>query len=115
MKGPKSTIRRSSNGALTTSSARWPKNVIAKCNIVLGLAIVENQLEQTALIQAVRPEEFLEREIELLKLAKQWLPRIPYPDIDLLIIDEIGKNISGNGHGLQRHRTEVSRTLRRAG
>ncbi|MCB2168878.1 MAG: nickel-dependent lactate racemase [Deltaproteobacteria bacterium] len=73
------------------------RNVIKKCNIVLGLAIVENQLEQTALIQAVRPEEFLEREIELLKLAKQWLPRIPYPDIDLLIIDEIGKNISGTG------------------
>jgi len=73
------------------------RNVIEKCNIVLGLAIVENQYEQTALIQAVRPEEFLEREIELLKLARQWLPRIPYSDIDLLIIDEIGKNISGTG------------------
>ena len=40
---------------------------------------------------------FLEREKELLKLATQWLPRLPFPTTDLLIIDRIGKNISGTG------------------
>ena len=51
----------------------------------------------TALIAAVRPEEFLPREKELLRLAKEWMPRLPFDKVHLLIVDEIGKNISGTG------------------
>jgi Lactate racemase N-terminal domain len=72
-------------------------SVIAKCRVVGGLAIVENAYDETALIEAVPPVRFLEREKELLKLAIQWLPRLPFPVADLLIIDQIGKNISGTG------------------
>ncbi len=72
-------------------------SVIAKCRVVGGLAIVENAYDETALIEAVPPARFLEREKELLKLATQWLPRLPFPVADLLIIDQIGKNISGTG------------------
>ena len=72
-------------------------SVIAKCRVVGGLAIVENAYDETALIEAVSPARFLEREKELLKLATQWLPRLPFPFADLLIIDQIGKNISGTG------------------
>ena len=72
-------------------------SVIAKCRVVGGLAIVENAYDETALIEAVSPARFLEREKELLKLATQWLPRLPFPVADLLIIDQIGKNISGTG------------------
>ena len=72
-------------------------SVIAKCRVIGGLAIVENAYDETALIEAVPPTRFLEREIELLKLAIQWLPRLPFPVADLLIIDQIGKNISGTG------------------
>lgn len=72
-------------------------SVIAKCRVVGGLAIVENAYDETALIEAVAPSRFLEREKELLKLASQWLPRLPFPYVDLLIIDQIGKNISGTG------------------
>ncbi len=72
-------------------------SVISKCRVVGGLAIVENAYDETALIEAVAPEKFLEREKELLKLAAQWLPRLPFPFADLLIIDKIGKNISGTG------------------
>ena len=72
-------------------------SVIAKCCVVGGLAIVENAYDETALIEAVPPERFLEREKELLKLAALWLPRLPFPSADLLIIDRIGKNISGTG------------------
>ena len=72
-------------------------SVIAKCRVVGGLAIVENAYDETALIEAVPPARFLEREKELLKLAIQWLPRLPFPVADLLIIDQIGKNISGTG------------------
>ena len=72
-------------------------SVIAKCRVVGGLAIVENAYDETALIEAVPPARFLEREKELLKLAIQWLPRLPFTVADLLIIDQIGKNISGTG------------------
>lgn len=72
-------------------------SVIQKCRVVGGIGIVENAYDETALIEAVPPEKFLEREKELLKLAVQWLPRLPFPYCDLLIIDQIGKNISGTG------------------
>ena len=72
-------------------------SVIAKCRVVGGLAIVENACDETALIEAVSPNDFLTREKELLKLATRWLPRLPFPFADLLIIDKIGKNISGTG------------------
>ena len=71
--------------------------VIENCNILLGLAIVENQFDETALIKAVAPEEFLEREKELLILAKKLIPRLPFQEVDLLIVDQIGKDISGTG------------------
>ncbi len=72
-------------------------SVIRKCRVVAGLAIVENAYDETALIEAVPPDQFLHREPELLKLAIDWLPRLPFPKCDLLIIDQIGKNISGTG------------------
>jgi hypothetical protein len=71
------------------------ESVIQKCRVVGGLGIVENAYDETALIEAVPPEKFLERETQLLKLAIQWLPRLPY--CDLLIVDKMGKNISGTG------------------
>ena len=72
-------------------------SVIQKCRVVGGIGIVENAYDHTALIDAVLPEKFLERETELLKLAIRWLPRLPFPDCDLLIVDRIGKNMSGTG------------------
>jgi hypothetical protein len=73
------------------------RRVIEQCKIVGGLGIVENAYDETALIKAVRAEELEEREKELLVLAAKWLPRLPFDHCDLLIIDEIGKNISGAG------------------
>lgn len=72
-------------------------SVIQKCRVAGGIGVVENAYDETALIEAVPPEKFLERETELLKLAIQWLPRLPFNYCDLLIIDRIGKNISGTG------------------
>ncbi len=73
------------------------RTVIEKCGVLLGLGIVENQYDQTALIEAVAPEDFYEREKALLRLAKQWMPRLPFESIDLLVVDRIGKDISGAG------------------
>jgi hypothetical protein len=71
--------------------------VLEKCKILCGVAVVENAYDETALIEAVPPQRFYDRERELLVLARRWMPRLPFREIGLLIIDEIGKNISGSG------------------
>jgi Lactate racemase N-terminal domain len=71
--------------------------VLEKCKVVAGVAIVENAYDETALIEAVPPKKFYEREKELLKLARKGMPRLPFAEVGLLIVDEIGKNISGSG------------------
>ncbi len=81
-------------GQILRSVAR---EVLEKCRIVAGVAVVENSRDETARITAVEPHEFEEREKELLVLARQWMPRLPFDRADLLLIDEIGKNISGTG------------------
>ena len=73
------------------------QTVVNKCGVLLGLGLVENQYDKTALIKGVGAEELVEREKELLVLAKKWMPRLPFETVDLLIVDEIGKNISGAG------------------
>ncbi|MFP6672448.1 MAG: lactate racemase domain-containing protein [Pirellulaceae bacterium] len=81
-------------GQIVRSVAR---EVLAKCRIVGGLAIVENAYDETAKLAGVAPENFEEEEKGLLVLAKQWMPRLPFDQVDVLTIDEIGKNISGSG------------------
>jgi hypothetical protein len=81
-------------GQIVRSVAR---EVLAKCRIVAGIGIVENSYDQTAKIQAVAPHEFEEREKELLVLAKEWMPRLPFKTADILLLDQLGKNISGSG------------------
>ncbi|HEY2826716.1 MAG TPA: lactate racemase domain-containing protein, partial [Pirellulales bacterium] len=71
--------------------------VLERCHIVAGVAIVENAYDETALIEAVAPQEIETREKELLVLAKKWMPRLPFMAVDILIVDEMGKNISGAG------------------
>ncbi len=68
-----------------------------KAPIAFGLGLVENAYDETALIEAVRPDDFERREEELLALARRWLARLPFAQADLLIVDEIGKDISGSG------------------
>ena len=69
--------------------------VIKRCRILAGLAIVENARDETALVEAVAPEDFERREKELLVLAKQWMANLPFKHVDVLLIDRIGKDISG--------------------
>jgi len=87
-------IMNHSFGQIVRSVARA---VLSKCRIVAGIGIVENAYDQTAKIQAVAPHEFEDREKELLVLAKEWLPRLPFRAADVLLLDQIGKNISGSG------------------
>jgi hypothetical protein len=69
----------------------------ARAPIVFGLALVENAYEETARVEAVPSADMERREEELLVLARRLLARLPLRQADLLIVDEIGKNISGSG------------------
>jgi hypothetical protein len=71
--------------------------VLESCRIAAGVAIVENGYDQTAAIQAIAPGEFEAREKELLVLARKLMPRLPFDRVDLLLVDEIGKDVSGSG------------------
>jgi hypothetical protein len=71
--------------------------VCARAPIAFGLGLVENAYDETAWVEAVRPEEFEPCEEALLKRAKDSLARLPFAAADLLIVDEIGKEISGSG------------------
>ncbi len=68
-----------------------------KINLLGGLGIVENALDQTAILRATPPYEIEKTDEELLVLARERMPRLPFEEIDLLFIDRIGKNISGTG------------------
>ena len=70
---------------------------IAHSNIIGGLAIVENAYEDTAELHGMLSEEFVTREPEILARAKKYLAQILIKDCDVLVIDQIGKNISGTG------------------
>ena len=65
--------------------------------ITFGVATLENGYDETALIEAIPAADFEEREKVLQAKSKEWCPSLPFDDIDLLIIDEMGKNISGSG------------------
>jgi hypothetical protein len=71
--------------------------VLDSGHVLFGLATVENGYEQTAKVQAVLPKDFAPVEKALLVEAKAWMARIPFDAIDVLIVDELGKNISGAG------------------
>lgn len=71
--------------------------IIEKAPILCGLAIVENARGGTQTVELAMPEAFIEVDRRLLKEAWKLFPKLPIKKLDLLIIDEIGKNISGGG------------------
>lgn len=73
------------------------RRILERGNIVMGVAVVENAYDETMLLKVVRPAAFEEVERELLEVARESAPRLPVDALDLLIIDEMGKDISGVG------------------
>jgi len=73
------------------------KLIMKKAPIILGLAVLEDAHHNIAIVKAIEPEDIELEEKKLLEKAKELLARIPFKDIDVLIIDEIGKEISGAG------------------
>lgn len=84
------------------------RQVLRSGKILGGLAILEDARHATAKLEAVPADGMEKREEELLALVKSWAGRIPVKALDLLILDEMGKNISGTGMDTKI----VNRTIR---
>src|SRR5581483_10906106 len=92
------------------------KFTVAHARILFGLAIIENAYDEVAEIEVVQPEGIgNEHEQSLLERAREMMPRLPWDELDVLVVDKIGKNISGAGMdpnigGRQRRGQKASAT-----
>jgi hypothetical protein len=87
--------------------------VLKKAPIILGLALVENGFSETAIIEPIKPENFIERDGALLQTALKMLPRVPFDKIDVLVVKEMGKNMPPDteiiGRPTLRYYTEIKK------
>ena len=79
-----------------------PELTMAKARILCGVAVVENAYHQPVEIEVVPPQftAFKESDERLLKVAQPHVADLPFKELDLLIVDELGKDISGTGMDL---------------
>jgi Domain of unknown function (DUF362) len=73
------------------------RTVLEKAPVSFGVALVENAYDETMIAEVVRRDDMLEREKELLRIAKENVATLKLRAIDVLIVDRIGKEISGEG------------------
>lgn len=71
--------------------------ILDKAPILAGVAVLENSLDETMEVHVVPRERFETTDVALLKRCWQVLPRVPFDPLDVLVVDEMGKNISGTG------------------
>lgn len=76
---------------------RVAKAFLNKVNVVFSVAMVQSPSDDIAALEVIPTEKFFERDAALQTLAKEEMPRLKLPHIDVLIVDEIGKEISGTG------------------
>jgi hypothetical protein len=75
----------------------YARVALKKVPVLCGVAILEDQQHQTAHIEVLPRDEIVSGESRLIARAAEMLPRLPFDEIDLLIVDEMGKEISGTG------------------
>ena len=71
--------------------------LMERTSILFGIGMVENAYDRTAIVEALLPDALVEREVELQTKAKSLMGRLYFSDIDILLIDQMGKEISGAG------------------
>ena len=79
-----------------------PKVTLAKSKVLFGVSVIENAFKQPVLLEVVKADydAFKDSDERLLKVAKPHLAKIPFDQLDVLIVDELGKTISGTGMDL---------------
>ena len=83
---------------LKTWMPKAAKVIVEKANVLFGVALVENAYDQTAIIEAVPPAGIAgDDEERLQRTSKAMMASLPFDDLDVLVIDEMGKQVSGAG------------------
>jgi hypothetical protein len=73
------------------------KELMKRCPVLFGVGLVENQEHETAIVKMASAVEIEAVETELCTKARAYMPGLPLDEIDLLIVDEMGKDLSGEG------------------
>ena len=73
------------------------REMLGKVRIGFGLGVVENGYDETAKVEAFNAGDLEAGERRLLKEAREWMARLPFSPIDVLVVEQMGKNISGSG------------------
>ncbi len=76
---------------------RAARIILKKAPVLLGIAILENSLDETMEIKAALPHQFEQIDRTLLIRSKELIPKLPFDPIDILIVEQMGKDISGIG------------------
>ncbi len=71
--------------------------ILKNANVILGIGLVENAFDQTEIVRVMTKEQIPIEEPILLEKAKSLMAKILFPSVDVLVVDYIGKNISGEG------------------
>lgn len=82
---------------LSETIAEAGQLLIRVLRVPFCVAIVEDALDAAAIVEVVPSEALESREPELLDLARAWMPYFPVSELDVLVVQEMGKDISGNG------------------
>ena len=90
-------LHREGFGKMGERLPQYGRVVFDSCNVIFGVAPIENEFDRTCRLEVIPAEEIFEREPALLEYAKSRLPRILLPETDVLMVHEIGKNFSGSG------------------
>ncbi len=71
--------------------------LVTRSSLLGGIALVEGHDDRTALVAGISADRILDEEPGLLRQAREWMPRLPFAPVDVLLVDRIGKDISGAG------------------
>jgi hypothetical protein len=83
------------------------RQVMRLGRVAFGVGIIENQAHETARIVAVPGAQIEQEEMKLLEEARRLMPTLPFQEVDLLVLDEMGKNLSGTGMDTNVIRREI--------
>jgi hypothetical protein len=83
------------------------REVLRLGRIAFGVGIIENQKHQTTKIMALPAAQIEQGEMKLLEEARRLMPNLPFEEVDLLVVDEMGKNLSGTGLDTNVIRREI--------
>jgi Lactate racemase N-terminal domain len=95
--GASNAHRAAAHSGYETVLRAFAKTILSEVKVFGAIALLEDQHHQTAIVEVIRPENIVQREDLLFQKATALLARLPFKDIDLLIIDRMGKDISGSG------------------